>query len=261
MMLNDADRGQLERVLALVREVLGPDAAGAYLFGSAVLGGLKPESDLDVLVVSRRPTTREEKKHFVDRLLAISGRPAPEGRWRRIELTIVVESDIRPWHYPPRFDFQYGDWLRSDFESGNLEPWPETVTPDLAVLITMVLLGNTAALGPPPSEVFDPVPHDELIRAMLSGIDSLRDDLKSDTRNVILTFARIWSSAATGVIRSKDAAADWALERLPEAHRPVLARARAIYLGEQDERWDDLKDRIEPFADHVIAEIRELVST
>ena len=261
MVLSDADRGQLDRVLALVREVLDSDAIAAYLFGSAVLGGLKLESDLDVLVVSKRPTTREEKQQLVDRLLAISGRLTPEGRWRRIELTIVVEGDIKPWRYPPRFDFQYGDWLRSDFERGDVEPWPETVNPDLAVLIAMVLLGNTAAFGPPPSEVFEPVPHDQLIRAMVSGIDSLRSDLDSDTRNVILTFARIWSSVATGVIRSKDTAAEWALERLPEVHRPVLARARSLYLGEQDERWDDLQDRIEPFADHVIAEIRELVST
>ena len=90
------DQQQLDRVLALVREVLGPDAAGAYLFGSAVLGGLKPESDLDVLVVSQRQTTRNEKRRIVERLLAISGRSTPQGWWRRIELTIVVLSEIRP---------------------------------------------------------------------------------------------------------------------------------------------------------------------
>jgi streptomycin 3"-adenylyltransferase len=228
------------------------------LFGSAVLGGLRPESDLDILVVSQRRTTRAEKQRLVDTLLAASGRRTQHGMWRRIELTIVVERDVKPWSFPPRFDFQYGDWLRSKFESGNLEPWPTMENPDLATLITMVVLANTPLLGPPPTEFFDPVPKEDLLTAMLADVDRLRGDIDSDTRNVILTLARIWSTLETGIIRSKDAAADWVLERLPEVHRPVLARACAIYLGDQPEQWDDLKDHIAPHADYVVAEIRRL---
>ncbi len=77
---------------------------------------------------------------------------------------------------------------------------------------------------------------------------------------MILALARIWSTVATGVIRSKDAAADWALERLPEEHWAVLARARAIYLGDEEERWDDVKARVRPYADHVSGEIHKLDS-
>ena len=256
--MRDDDRQQLDRVSSLVQAVLGPDVVGAYLFGSAVLGGLQPESDLDVLVVSNRQTTREEKQRLVDRLLTISGRSAPQGRWRRIELTIVVESEIKPWRFPPSFDFQYGDWLRSEFESGDVTPWPTTTNPDLASLVTMALLGNTPVLGPPPAEIFDPVPHDDLVRAGVGHIDALLDDLDADTRNVILTLARIWSTVATGVIRSKDAAADWALDRLPEEHRLVLARARAIYLGDEQERWDDIRPQVRAHADHVVGEINRL---
>ena len=179
--------------------------------------------------------------------------------WRRIELTIVVESNVKPWCYPPSFDFQYGDWLRSELESGNVEPWPTAVNPDLAVLISQVMLANMPLHGPLPSEIFDPVPYDDLLSAMVGDIERLRGEIDTDTRNVILTLARIWSTVATGVIRSKDAAADWVLERLPEAQRPVLARARSIYVGDQAERWDDLMDQIGPHADYVVAEIRRLV--
>ena len=256
--MREQDKQQLDRVVTLVREVFGPDVVGAYLFGSAVLGGLRPESDLDVLVVSTRRTTRAEKQRLVDRLLAISGHRTPAGRWRRVELTIVIESEIRPWRYPPSFDFQYGDWLRGDFERGSLEPWPTTTSPDLAALITMVLLADTPLLGPPPDEIFDPVPHDDLVRAIVSEIDRLLDDLDSDTRNVLLTLARIWSTVATGAIRSKDSAADWALDRLPEEHRAVLARARAIYVGDEEERWDDIEPRLRPHTDHVVAAINRL---
>jgi len=256
--LYDADQQQLTRVATLVRDVLGSDAVAAYLFGSAALGGLQSESDLDVLAVSKRRTTPEEKRSLVARLLAIYGRPMPGGRWRRVELTIVVECEVKPWRYPPNFDFQYGDWLRSEFEIGNVEPWQTTVNPDLATLITMVALANTPLFGPPPAQIFDPVPPKDLVSAMVDGIDSLRENLQSDTRNVLLTFARIWSTLATGVIRSKDAAADWALCRLPEEHQSVLARARAIYLGHHPERWDDIGDQLEPHLEYVIAEIRRL---
>jgi predicted nucleotidyltransferase len=255
--MRDEDRQQLDRVVTLVRDVLGADAAGAYLFGSAVHGGLQTQSDLDLLVLARRRTSREEKQRLVERLLAISGRSTPQGPWRRIELTIVVESEIKPWRYPPSFDFQYGDWLRSEFESGNIEPWP-TTNPDLASLITMVLLANAPVLGPRPAEIFDPVPHDDLVNAMVGDIDSLLEDLDADTGNVILTLARIWSTVATGGIRSKDAAADCALERLPEQHRAVLVRARAIYLDDEEERWDDIQPRVRPHAEHVVAEIDRL---
>jgi predicted nucleotidyltransferase len=256
--LAEEDRQQLDRVVALVRDVLGPELVGAYLFGSAVLGGLRPESDLDVLVVSARRTTREQKRRLVERLLAISGRVTRWGRWRRVELTIVVESELRPWRFPPSFDFQYGDWLRGEFERGNLEPWPSRTNPDLASLITMVLLANAPVLGPPPAEVLEPVPHDDLVRAIVGDVDSLLDDLATDTRNVILTLARIWSTVATGAVRSKDGAADWALARLAEEHRAVLARARAIYIGDADERWGDLRPRLQSYADHVVAEIHRL---
>ena len=256
--MHEADREQLDRILILVSDVLGPSAVGAYLFGSAVLGGLRPQSDLDVLVVTKRRTTHEERQLLIERLLSISGRHTAHGRRRRVELTIVVESEVKPWRYPPSFDFQYGDWLRNEFERSELEPWPSTTSPDLAVLITMVLLGNTPVLGPPPAEILDPVPHDDLVRASLGGIDSLLDDLDTDTRNVLLTLARIWSTAATGVVYSKDAAADWALARLPEEDRAILARARACYRSGADERWDGLRPEVRRHAAHLVAQILSL---
>ena len=252
-----AEQGQVEHVLAALRDVLDADLIGAYLHGSAVLGGLRPYSDVDVFAVSRRPTTHAEKQQLVDRLLAFSGRRAPTAA-RPVELTIVVTAEIRPWHPPARFDFQYGEWLREAFESGNVEPWETSTNADLAVLIAMVLLADRPLFGPPPATLLDPVPRSDLADAMVGSLDGLLEDLDGDTRNVVLTLARIWCTVAAGEIRSKDYAATWALARLPEEHRPVLARARSIYRGDGDERWDDLVPRLRPHADHVVGEVRNL---
>ena len=249
---------QTENIVRLVRTVLGTDVVGAYLHGSAVLGGLRPQSDLDVLVVSRRRTTAEERRALVDGLLELSGVYPRRGPALPVELTVVVQAEVRPWRYPPRCEFQYGEWLRDEFERG-ATPSPAP-SPDLAPLITMVLLGNTPLFGPPPGEALDPVPHEDLRHAIVAGVPDLLADLERDTRNAVLTLARIWTTLATGAIRSKDAAADWALSRLPAEHRPVLARARAVYLGDEEERWDDLLPHVRPHADHVVGVIQRLAA-
>ena len=238
-MLNSPESGQVQGILQLVADVFGGDVLGAYLHGSAVLGGLRPTSDLDILVVLQRRTTGTERRALVDGLLDVSGARARRGPARPVELSVVVQSDVRPWRYPPSQEFLYGDWLRDTYELDGA-PQPEPA-PDLSILITTVLQGNAVLVGPPPEQLLDPVPHDDLIRGSIAGIPHLLGDLESDTRNVLLTLARIWTTLQTGQIRSKDAAAAWVLEQLPPEHQPVLARARALYLrGEDGERWADM---------------------
>jgi predicted nucleotidyltransferase len=250
---------QAQRVAAVVREVLGENVIGAYLHGSAVFGGLRPTSDIDVLGVVQRPTTSDERRALIARLLPISGRGDPTGRSRSIELTIVAQEDVRPWRYPARLDLQYGDWWRRQFERGEMQPW-ESPNPDVALLLEMVLQANHPLLGPRPAELLDPIPPADVRRAMLDGIPGLLADLEGDERNVILTFARIWTTLATGRIWSKDAAAEWVLARLPAQHQAVLAHARAIYLGDAEEEWGDLLPRVRPHVDHVLGEIQRVPS-
>jgi predicted nucleotidyltransferase len=243
---------QVRQVVDGVREVLGAELVGMYLFGSAVLGGLRPRSDVDVLALIRRSTTSEEKRALIEHLLAVSRRP------RHVELTIVTQPAIHPWRYPPERDFQYGDWWRDRFEAGELEPWPAPTDPDVASLVTLVRHADHPLLGPPPAHVFDPVPRDDYVAALRTCVRDVVADLRAgsdDTRNYVLTLARVWHSLATGDLAPKDRAAAWALGRLPPVHRPVLARARAIYLGEEDERWDDLRPDVLAWADHVAGEI------
>lgn len=256
-MTREPEQEQLEQILGVLRRVLGADIVGAYLYGSAVTGGLGPRSDLDVFVVSRRRTTREDKEALIAGLVPLSRRGNRPASWRPVELTVVAQADVRPWHYPPRVDFQYGEWLHEAFESGDLDPAPQSHA-DVAVLITMVLLAGRPLLGPPAQEVLDRVPHDDLVRAMVDGVEALLADLESDTANVVLTLARIWATIATGEMHSKDAAADWALSLLPDPHRPVLARARAVYLGMEEDRWDDLGSRVRPHATHLVERIDAL---
>lgn len=244
-----------DEVVTIVRAVLDGALVGAYLHGSAVVGGLRPTSDVDILAVIDRPTTEHERRELVDRLMDISGRRARRGPGRPIELTMLLRSDVRPWPDPPRVELLYGEWRRDDYESGFV-PGPEPM-PDLGPEIALALAGDRALFGPPPADVLDPMPPDRIRRAIVAGVPSLLEDLDSDTRNVLLTFARIWATVVTGEISSKDAAAAWALDRLAPEDRQPLEQARTMYVeGWDRDDWGDDLPAARTTAARLVDEIR-----
>jgi streptomycin 3"-adenylyltransferase len=257
-----ADQGDghalADEVVGILRDVLGASLLGAYLHGSAVLGGLRPTSDLDILAIIDRPTTEDERGTITHRLLEISGRRATRGPARPVELMIVVQSKVRPWPDSPQVEFQYGEWLRDEYEAGRV-PAPEDFR-DLAVLIDMTLTGNRTLYGPSPETLLDPVPTGDIRRSMVAGVPGLLADLETDTRNVLLTLARILATLSTGEIVPKDAAADLVGHRLPGPARAMLERARLMYLqGLNDDDpgagWAGMEDDVRAAASAIVSEI------
>jgi predicted nucleotidyltransferase len=247
---------QLRDSLALLKMVLGHDLLGVYLYGSSVVGGLQKYSDIDLLVVTNRAPTPQEKSTLVTHLLQISGMYMKSTK-RPLEVTVVEKTAINPWHYPPHFDFQYGEWLRESFEKGIITPWVDYEMPDLALIITQVLLKSQTLFESEPAQLLAPVPYRDFMNAMLHDMDRLAADLEHDTRNALLTYTRTWSTLETDAIRSKPSAADWALQRLPELYQPVIQRAKAICTGVEPEHWDDIKELIKPCADFMVDKINK----
>jgi streptomycin 3"-adenylyltransferase len=247
---------QITQIVRLLQEVFQKDFLGLYLFGSAILGGLQKYSDIDILAVVDRPSTPEDKAKIVRELEKISGIYMKEPK-RPIELTIVVKSEVNPWRYPPIFDFQYGEWLREAFDQGSLEPWESKEMPDLAMMITQVFLASQTIYGADPGKLLDRVPYADFLRATTKEIDNMLRDLEWDTRNVLLTLARMWSSLETDAIWSKPGAASWAIGRLPEEYQDMLARARAVCVGEEEEGWEDLQEKVRPCAEYMVGKIKE----
>jgi predicted nucleotidyltransferase len=246
---------QIVDLIEGVTGILGPALVGMYAHGSAVLGGLRPDSDIDVLAVASRPTTREERRALIESLLAVSGARVSPRRGRPIEFDLVVASDIRPWRYPPRFDFHYSELWRDRFETGDADPWTVKENPDLASVVTVALLGEEPLVGPHLSEVLDPVPRADYVDAVLRDVDTVDEYLPWDTRNVVLTLPRIWSAIATEEVHSKESAARWALTRIPTEHRAVLERALSAYLGDSEDSWDDIRVETRAYVDEILMEI------
>lgn len=250
---------QLEDSLELLKTILGDDLLGVYLYGSSVVGGLQKYSDIDLFVVINRAATLEEKSRLISSLIEISGLYM-KGSKRPIEMTIVQKSELNPWQYPPHCDFQYGEWLRASFENGSIELEGTPEMPDLALLVTQVLLKSQTLWGAEPKQLLAHVPYHDFMKAMIHDLERLATDIEHDTRNVLLTYARIWSTLETDEIRSKPAAADWVMKRLPEQYRPVMQRAKAICIGAENEYWEDIKLFIKPCADFMADKINTQIS-
>lgn len=208
--------------------------------GSAVAGGLRRDSDVDVLVVVTDPPTFEQRKALVAQLMRVSGAMGNAQAARPLELTVITFSDVVPWRFPPRAEFVYGEWLREEFEAGSVpEPGRD---PDLAIVLKKVIDSSWPLYGRLAETVLEPVPITDIRRAIRDSLPGLLAETAGDERNVLLTLARMWLTAATGDIAPKDGAAEWAEQQVPPDHRALLKYAREGYLGLIEDRWDGQED-------------------
>ena len=249
-------RPQAEAVVEELQRTLGEDLVGVYVHGSAVLGCFGPQSDIDLVAVSKSAVPPEERRRLVDVMLEISAPYEPEGPLRPVELDLVLASSIDPWQHPTPFDFHYGESHRSRFEAGELELWERRESRDLAAHVTVVRHAGRALVGLPVEQVFPDVPWADYVDALTHDLDWCRTRFAERPRYGVLSIARIWATLATGTPQSKASGAEWALPRLPVELRPVLEHGLAVYTGAVEERWGDLP--VAGYISAVAAEIDEL---
>ncbi|HCR2005938.1 TPA: DUF4111 domain-containing protein [Enterobacter cloacae subsp. dissolvens] len=248
---------QIQTACALIESILGRELMAIHLYGSAMDGGLKPLSDIDLLVTVRSPLRDEQRHTLMQKLLAISAWPRTSEIYRALEVTVVVWSQIVPWQFPPMRELQFGEWLRDEIANGEYEP--AQPDPDLAILLTKARQNSLPLRGEAASTLFEAVPERDLQHTFRQTLAlwNRADDLLGDERHILLTLARIGYSVETGQIASKDEAAAWLLPQLPEAHAKLLAEARAEYLGLVTVDWAEKMPQIEAFVRDVKKTILE----
>lgn len=222
-------------LLAHLRHADPGGVVGAYLYGSAVTSGLRPSSDIDVLLVVQRSFTHRERRDLCDLLLRLSGWsghadtfPDAVGR-RPVELTVMLEDNLaHGGRHLRRVDFQYGEWLRAGIVAGET-PAPAEDS-DAVVLLATAQDANLVLRGPPLGELVDPVSRRLLGDSVTESVPALVQGIGGDERNVLLTLARILVTLDTGSIVPKDDAASLVGRAEPDA-AAVLEQARRDYRG------------------------------
>jgi len=234
---------EAQQAQQVAKKVLGESIVGIYLFGSAVVGGLKPDSDVDILVTVAQPLCREQRKALAAQLMSVSGAIGNIHGIRPLELTVITVSGDAPWPFPPQAEFVYGEWMREQFEAGSV-PAPAR-DPDLVIVLKKVREHGLALHGPNAAEVIPSIPIDDIRVAIQHALPTLLAESQGDERNVILTLARMWLTASTGTIEPKDVAAEWAEKRAPSRYAAQLKYAREGYLGIVDDQWLDRQEEFD----------------
>lgn len=238
---------QVSRTCTVIERHLAFSLQAIHLYGSALDGGLKPYSDIDLLVtVSARPDEVIWQSLLLD-LLTVSAPPGEDETLRALEVTVIVHNEVVPWRYPARRELQFGEWLRKDLLAGIFEP--AILDIDLAILLTNAREHSLAVVGPTAQELFEPVPEHDFFKALADTLKQWNSpaDWVGDERNIVLTLARVWYSAATGNIAPKDVAADWVIERLPNEYQSILHEARQAYLGQAGDHLATRTDQTAAF--------------
>ena len=207
---------------------------GLYLVGSVALDDWTPSSDVDVVAFVADPTDAE----VVERLEAAhqayrseAGLPTVDGpflSWS--DVTTPPLASQRPWSLDGLFRFD-GDCFEI-----NPITWFTLAQHGIAVRgpspglldVHLDAADRRAWVGENVDTYWRSV-RDEI--AHILAADAGRTEFDGGTLEwCALGVARMWFSAETGGVASKQAAGEWAAQRLPE-HASVLADAIAVRSG------------------------------
>jgi len=249
---------QIDAAVIAIRAVLAENVIAIYLHGSAVASGLRPQSDLDLLVIVQWPLSDGERRHLLTKLLQISARhPAPPGGPRCIEVMIFLQADISPPAFPAKAEFIFGEWLRDAYEAG--EFFGNVSDPENTLVLAQARMSARPLFGPDAKDLLPDIPLTQVRTAMRDALPALIANLRGDERNVLLTLARIWRTATEGDFVSKDDAAAWAAQRMPAAEAATLTFAADAYLGRIEDDWSSTQTEAKEAAGYLRQEISALL--
>lgn len=246
---------QAIQALAAIRHHLADRLVAVYLHGSAVRGGLRSNSDIDLLAVVDKPLPYAIRRNLVGALTTMSRYP-PTATVRPLELIILNRDDLAPLPYPARAEFIYGEWLRAAFDAGEV---PEPVAdPDLTIVLASARQVAKPLCGPDAGELLPAVPAGDIRRAIGDALPALLRSLDGDERNVLLTLARMWRTLATGEIVAKDVAAAWAAPRLPPATADLMDQARQAYRDGTEIDWPARRRDVDRIVDVLRRRVQDM---
>lgn len=228
------DNEQINKTVQLLEKELEHNLISVILYGSAAETGLKRYSDMDLLIIINSGLSFQTRVNLVSGLMNISVPIGNEHKGRYIELTVMTKNDLLNIEYPLAEEFQYGEWMREEFLLGNL---PErTKNPDLAILLKQALQNHQVIYGESLNHFITEIPAEYIQKAIKDLLPEIWLENTGDERNTILTLCRMWLTAETGEIKSKEDAADWVIDRLDE-HTRLIQIARDEYMGVIEVDW------------------------
>lgn len=235
---------QIQQVKATIIDVL-KDIVGIYMFGSFVESELKPNSDLDFLVLVPQPLADNLKSTLIHRISPLSRNIGDNNHLRYVELTIVTQKDMAVLQYPPKQDFIYGEWLHDEYIKGYIPP--SEFNSDLMIVLYQALQNNKQIYGMYSlHELLPDISFSDVKKAMMDSLDLLINHYEGDEANTILTLCRMILTMDTKQIIPKDVAGNSISKTIPLKHQKNVLLAVSNYEGQSvDWSCKDVKQTID----------------
>ena len=228
---------QIDNVLIELKRLFSKDLLGVYLYGSYVKGGLKKDSDVDVLVIINRYMTKEEKRIWISKIMPISKEIGEDTSLKYIELTVLNYHENENWSYPPIEEFIYGEWLREDYLNYFIPEKNNNI--DLTILLYQAKLSSISIYGENNiNNLIPDVPFIDLQKAIKESSKELIKDFYGDETNVILTLCRMIVTYETGKFYSKDLAGSMIIENLSIEENNLISLAISSYKNGNSVDWE-----------------------
>ena len=202
----------LKTLVAEIGDVLGDDLVGIYLYGSYVSGGFDPGvSDLDLVAVSA-PRVEAIDLGGLERMHRNIERRYPE--WRdRIEVVYIGRAALRT--------FRTSRGPLAVISPG--EPFHLRREPPVAWLQNWYLVRETGVTlhGLAPAAIVPPIAWTEFVAATVRYAEELRGRSLGESgagslAYTVLTLCRALRTVRMQALGSKQEAAAWARERMPD---------------------------------------------
>ncbi len=230
----DADRDilvYLIRIAGTLGELLGDALAGLYIHGSLASGTFRrSRSDLNVIGVVDQPLEAEEREMATRTLLRLSdARPV----WGDLDVSIVQAKYARRYEAPMPLEVCYARERHEAIRMRRIDFSVPQTSHVLASSIIDLRNGGVTLVGPPPQNVFGPVPWHAFMASLAIYLQRAERIAEQDPATAVLAACRVLHGAtARGVsLADKEWAASSALEDAPPEHQAIIMDSLALYRG------------------------------
>ncbi len=230
-------RALAEAVRDSLRDTLGDGLVSVIVHGSLAMDCYRPpKSDVHILAVSARELTPGERRGVAEGLIAADdARRSGAG----IEISIVTAEAARAAGHPMPFEVHVSGDFGSlvEMREGRFDYAAHNTDPDLAAHITVARSRGVALFGPPPTEVFAPMPWRHSLDALETDLEWALERVGENPVYFVLNACRVLQIDALGdgTVMSKAEGARWGIDNLPEQYRALIGAALEHYLSDESE--------------------------
>ncbi|MBF4693764.1 aminoglycoside adenylyltransferase domain-containing protein [Fusibacter ferrireducens] len=242
----------LEDLKEFSQSYIRENLIGIYIHGSYAMDSFYYEySDIDLLIVVKKPLSYITKRQFVEELIKLSKRGPQKG----IELSIILEEDVKKMIHPLKFDFHFSNAHIERYEKDEKYMCDKGTDPDLIAHLKVTKERGVVLFGKPIHEIIGEVKELDFINSIMNDLEDIHLNTDLDCTYYLLNLLRFRYYLIEGKIYSKIEGGKKALEEFGGAERVIIENALSCYEPLKYSKKSVDEDKLKSYFDELTVEI------